>query len=415
MPRSFTSIERDNPPSRRKSCLACTKARRRCDQAIPACQRCAQRSTDCQYPQGTRSKRSLVSVSSTAHASQSGTEQQIESLFDLAATPQASLDIPNSVLEPPGYFLGDLFSTQEYDADTTVFLDTTSQALISPALPRTVLTTSQINKAISSRLQYALDRISASTRQMFLENQTPWCHAHLYDDGMPPSMQFTDALSTAALHAARNDANNRVIRDCIESRVQDLLSSPAPTAPLDLIAHAHALFIYQILRLFDTDSRVRLSCDATMSQLEEAAYALIPHVKFHELTASGQTGQALDILPLYPISATRDFWNSWVFQESARRTLSVILFFVLAYRYVKGELRTKCNQNTCISRSVTLSAHLWQADDPVDFAIAWRNKKHFLMEDARSDDIDEFGKIMLTGLMGKDEAKGWLALRGVAL
>jgi hypothetical protein len=37
------------------------------------------------------------------------------------------------------------------------------------------------------------------------------------------------------------------------------------------------------------------------------------------------------------------------------------------------------------------------------------------MEDAKSDDIDEFGKIFLTTLMGIDEAKGWLALRGVML
>jgi len=38
-----------------------------------------------------------------------------------------------------------------------------------------------------------------------------------------------------------------------------------------------------------------------------------------------------------------------------------------------------------------------------------------MMEDARSDDIDDFGKIFLVGLMGTDEAKGWLALRGITL
>jgi hypothetical protein len=170
-----------------------------------------------------------------------------------------------------------------------------------------------------------------------------------------------------------------VIRDCIESRVQELLSSPAPTAPLDVIAHAHALLIYQILRLLDTDARVRLSYDATMPQLEEAAYSLIPYITFHEFAAPGQTSHAPDVLPLYPISAARDFWGSWVFQESARRTLAIILFFLLTYRYVKGEVRTQCRNNTYACRSVTLSAHLWQAGDPVDFALAWRNKRHFVV------------------------------------
>lgn len=37
------------------------------------------------------------------------------------------------------------------------------------------------------------------------------------------------------------------------------------------------------------------------------------------------------------------------------------------------------------------------------------------MEDAKSDDIDEFGKIFLTVWMGTDAAKGWLAVRGITL
>ncbi|KAK3357911.1 hypothetical protein B0T25DRAFT_567168 [Lasiosphaeria hispida] len=187
-------------------------------------------------------------------------------------------------------------------------------------------------------------------------------------------MQY--AVSTTALHAARNEAN------------------PYPNCSPRRYARANALFIYQILRL------------------------LTKMPVFYELT-----GQSLDILPLYPISAAREFWGSWVFQESARRTLATILFFLLAYQYVKGKVRTKCNQNSYVCRSVTLSAHLWQADDPVDFALAWRNKRHFVMhsealesvtavmEKARSDDVGEFGQIFLTGLTGRDEAKGWLALR----
>lgn len=46
-PRS--KLERDNPPPRRKSCQACVRAKRRCDQRSPACLRCAQRKIQCQY------------------------------------------------------------------------------------------------------------------------------------------------------------------------------------------------------------------------------------------------------------------------------------------------------------------------------------------------------------------------------
>lgn len=37
-----------------------------------------------------------------------------------------------------------------------------------------------------------------------------------------------------------------------------------------------------------------------------------------------------------------------------------------------------------------------------------------MLEDAKSDDIDELGKIFLLSIMRRDEAKGWLALRGVS-
>ena len=35
--------------------------------------------------------------------------------------------------------------------------------------------------------------------------------------------------------------------------------------------------------------------------------------------------------------------------------------------------------------------------------------------DARGDDIDLFGKILITAMMGIDEAKGWLLIRGGSL
>jgi len=190
--------------------------------------------------------------------------------------------------------------------------------------------------------------------------------------------RIADAVSSAALHAAKNATNTKVIRDCIEGRVQDILSSPVPIAPRDIIARIHALFIYQIIRQFDTDPRVRHSYDATIQDLEEAAYSLIPYIVFHEYGGPGQTNDAPDVLPLYPISAASEFWGLWVFQESARRTLAIVSFFVLAHYYMKGE-PGRCASNAHVSRSVTLSAHLWRAGDPVEFALAWRNKRHYVV------------------------------------
>lgn len=37
------------------------------------------------------------------------------------------------------------------------------------------------------------------------------------------------------------------------------------------------------------------------------------------------------------------------------------------------------------------------------------------LRDARADDVDAFGRILLTALMGIDEAKGWFLTRGGSL
>ncbi|KPA36386.1 hypothetical protein FLAG1_10854 [Fusarium langsethiae] len=91
-----------------------------------------------------------------------------------------------------------------------------------------------------------------------------------------------DAVSSAALHAAKNPLNARVIRENLECRVQDLLPSPPATTPLETLAYAQALFMYQTIRLDDTDPRARYTYEATMPHLEEAAHALIPLINFGE-------------------------------------------------------------------------------------------------------------------------------------
>ena len=65
---------------------------------------------------------------------------------------------------------------------------------------------------------------------------------------------------------------------------------------------------------------------------------------------------------------------------------------------------------------MTLSAHLWSAKNAFDFAVAWNERKHFLvhdldfkevLSDAQPDDVDDFAKTMLVGMLGFDDVKGW--------
>ena len=84
----------------------------------------------------------------------------------------------------------------------------------------------------------------------------------------------------------------------------------------------------------------------------------------------------------------------------------------------------RCDPQLLLCQSFTLSAHLWHARDPVDFAVAWRNKKHLVVkpfniwkriDSAQVDDIDKLGRMVMTSGMGIEEAKGWFVSRGGTL
>lgn len=46
-----------------------------------------------------------------------------------------------------------------------------------------------ISKILENKMSYAVGKIKSAPKQMLLELQTPWCHASLYKDVMPPVMQ----------------------------------------------------------------------------------------------------------------------------------------------------------------------------------------------------------------------------------
>jgi hypothetical protein len=227
-----------------------------------------------------------------------------------------------------------------------------------------------------------------------------------------------DVQAACALYLAKNEVNSLVIMRSIESYCQDLLSAPLPTTPCETLAHTHALLLYQIIRLFDGDLAARASADQAIPKLESYALSLLGHVHFEDPLFPAPD------LPLDPIGPTKIFWKQWLFQESARRTMLFVFFFLQIYRMVSGGMLIQCDGRMGLVHSWTLSAHLWQAKTPVEFAKAWRDRNHFVVtnaqfrqviNEAKADDVDAFGRILLSAMMGNDEADGWLAQRGGSL
>ncbi|TPX06804.1 uncharacterized protein E0L32_002300 [Thyridium curvatum] len=462
MMRSISALERTNPPPRRKSCAACIKAKRRCDNGQPACLRCSRRRITCQYPSNSTGGTGMATAPATPGA-------EITALVPSAQVPSSDAVAENHMptwTQPqdsrPSYATAPLQDMADTDnlsnaeilwdflPPTTVTLGGHSaSASLTPAAQQptpappafsvlsnssTLRTVEIVAKIIDTRLLYGLEAIKAAPRQMVLEMQTPWAHASLYREGMPRCM--LDAVGCCALYMAKTEANAAVVFSAIDARVRDIAGEPEPAAPAEKLARAQALLLYYIIRAFDGDISARAAAERSRPALENATLSLLSYMTFDrpdgETSCGGGDGGAggggalteRRVLPLHPIGPTRDFWASWVLMESTRRTFLTTFITLQMYRLLAGDLPLDCDPNLYLCHSWTLSAHLWTAADAVDFAVAWRDRRHFvstatnlarIITEAQPDDYDTFGKIVLTGSLGIEESKGLFASRGGVL
>ncbi|KAI0867690.1 hypothetical protein GGS24DRAFT_484835 [Hypoxylon argillaceum] len=333
------------------------------------------------------------------------------------------------------------------------------------------------SELIEKRLSYSLDTFKRAPEEMVLEGGTPWSHPALYQESMPTCLE--DALGACALHRAKNAKNSAVIQRVLELRYQKLVTAPIPPAAgaADLMARTHALILYQIMLFFDDASScaARALAEETISALGDSAMALMAFVRHESEDDEGDSSAADPArnIPLYPLTAARALYHDWTFQESLRRTLLVAFLLTQLQCLMRADFSTfmaqsfaavaaatgeppasmadppscvssadastiaairhamqesplaadaaKCDPRLLLCRSLTLSAHLWHARDPVQFAVAWRDKKHLVahpwniwrrIDAAQPDDIDQLGRILMTSGMGIDEAKGWFASKG---
>lgn len=302
--------------------------------------------------------------------------------------------------------------------------------LRSPLTTAKSVTLDSFQTLLSRRLKYAWVQILRAPQQMAYENSTPWCHHELYGETMPRAMQ--DAQACCALYHAKNPLNAAAVNRTIAGRVNDLIASaPHPessattTPALESIARTQALLLYHIMRLFDGDVTERAAAEQTIPHLETAALQLLEHINLG--AESHQPDQVAAIeLQLHPLAATQDFWRTWVFQESARRTFMIVFFVAQLYRLLHRHLHNPfhCDSKLYMLYAWTVQAHLWHAADAVEFAVAWRDRRRFVVTndalpgvlgEAEAGDIDNYGRILLSTLVGIDELRGWFLSKGAQL
>ncbi|PKS07190.1 hypothetical protein jhhlp_005790 [Lomentospora prolificans] len=455
---SMTAFERANPPPRRKSCAACTKAKRRCDLGQPSCLRCAGRGIECHYPHGSsrpHNNHRLASLLSAPGTPSPNLSPSVVSLETPASTPVSALNKtaetfsfdalldeflarePVALNGPIGGVGGgglsygmDVVQELSPQSDSTINLpgldnhdllmagETGQLVPVDYGIPTRLMESPCVEPLphlIQDRLQYTLGILRQTPKTLVDSLEAPWCHPALFDDHMPKATQ--DAIACCAMYNSMNNFNKPFIMKIIMGRSKELAESPIPSAPLEALARCQALLIYHLMGLLDGDIQFRASAEQTCHSVRQAAKSLVDVISAYEtqynLTSTRE-------LPLFPITETETFWRAWLFAESARRTALLSFHFLLIYEIMTEKRPVSC-EDAMLCERWTLSTFLWKAQTPVDFAVAWRSKKHLIVRcvsfeetirEAEPDDLDEFGRMLLTSFMGQEQTRGWFASKG---
>ncbi|KAI2478168.1 hypothetical protein Ptr902_10363 [Pyrenophora tritici-repentis] len=265
-----------------------------------------------------------------------------------------------------------------------------------------------------ARVAYSIEHFKSTPKMMVEQNCTPWAHPKLYEEYMPKSLQ--DAYASCALYIAKNDTNAAFVARYITSRTEELVTATIlSTSAIEILARTQALILYQTMLMFGGDIRFYAQAEALLPYLDDMGTLLLP-------IAAEQT-DPVDNIPLYPGTATRSAWRSYIVRESARRTFLSTIHITVMCTLLNGQLKS-CAHDTILNNRVTLSAHLWNAANAFDFAVAWNEKNHFLIKEldftdvlqhGQPDDLDVFGNMLLVGIRGLDDMRGWYHTRGGTL
>ncbi|KAF2444703.1 hypothetical protein P171DRAFT_359567 [Karstenula rhodostoma CBS 690.94] len=413
-------VRTSNAQGRQKSCSECANAKRKCDLQQPNCLRCTRQRLTCTYP----------SRPHTSNSARTSTDPDledaslIEELFNPTLELPFDLEIPDVAAAPdlelldPVPDLSDPMGNLEHGESSLQDFRRREVSELPSRIGRYPSAKSISNLIASelfeSRVGYSMELWKLTPRMMVEKNCTPWSHPNLYEELMPRSMQ--DAFAACSLFISRTDINVKFVLRHITDRAHELVEQPIPTMPAEVIAQAQAVLLYQVMLICSDDFRYYRQTQTLLPHLKELSNSLY----FLVTEDQNKDQDHAATLPLYPSSAARAAWLSFIFRESCRRTLLAVCHAVSICTLLAGDL-VACNDAMAVGNRVTLSAALWEAKSPLEFAIAWNEKNHFLIEEldfsevlrlGNADDVDVFGRMLMVGHMGADDVRGWLHSKG---
>lgn len=210
---SVTATERANPPPRRKSCAACTRAKRRCDLATPSCQRCVGRGLACHYPQrrGPPSPRDSLSLSATPELAPAVPDFSIDALMDdfwaneaCAVDPLPLPEFAPAAEMPHGgsdASAGPVPPVPLNNDGIVIIKDDRRLVHLEHGHPDAFCTVDEIGcipQFLSERLDYIFEYLPSTPKELVDTLGTPWCHPAAFKDVTPAVFDGTRSRVTPA-------------------------------------------------------------------------------------------------------------------------------------------------------------------------------------------------------------------------
>ncbi|KAH8653802.1 hypothetical protein BX600DRAFT_553451 [Xylariales sp. PMI_506] len=427
--------------TRQKSCNACVKAKRACDKRYPVCSRCTEKKVACIYAKRLHSEAFPADLGLDSIQLDGWADFDSPSPLGFLDTMSAGADIGSSG------FTG-LVSTNPSIGDTNdLFPGFTDTPAVDPANMQLIHgTTGQLahvgeseegEQALNTfnydgmmdlcsnfepwqvydpttKIHFVVQSVKQYPITYANDNQTPWMHRHLYKDHMAPSMRTCFSVST--LYSSMTDSNKTSVFRVLLQSIEELRHQAATaTTPFEKLARAQALFMYQIIRLFDGDPSLKSHADKDMPLLVKWLDDLR---KVRE-----NLGMPSDLDETKLRSNPPSSWEHWVFAESVRRTILIAYCFVGLWNMICRDNEGDFTDAFQYINRWTMSRRLWEAPSSFEFYRTWRERPHHVVGNmdfknvlklARGDDADDFAKLLMVVYMGLDDTKQWFVDTGSA-
>jgi hypothetical protein len=266
------------------------------------------------------------------------------------------------------------------------------------------------DEALHARVEFGAKRLAIIPRAFVEQGQTMFIHRMQFQQTSRPALQ--DAMSACALYSMRTSATQTLVFQNIEQKCRQLIASTnaQSVSQVDLLAALQALILYQMIRLFDGDIRLRACAESDLRimlvwtvQLRTSMCNAAPR------TLAAPSARDSNI----STSEYNANWQSWLVEESIRRTVITAFMLNGVYRFLA--LHYDCPAEVGVF--FTAQTALWGAQSESGWRRAQEEKDRLevrvtnreeLMAKTKPSDLEELGVLIVAMMWGLEATQEWL-------